>query len=154
MSERFCPEQMKCKEDTDDTWSCRAHMAEGSVRQCPYKSYEDSQEGEYPCADAQYGLNEAMSKSEQMLHECPYTACKGKQLQAELATVKEENRWIPVEEGLPKDACCVNVVMERGNERWGFLSYYNTTKKIWEPYDPMVKGVVTHWRPIRLPEGE
>ncbi len=31
-----------------------------------------------------------MSKSEQMLHECPYTACKGKQLQAELATAKKQ----------------------------------------------------------------
>ena len=51
--EKFCPEQIKCKEDTEDTWSCTAHLAEGRCLQCPFESYEDSQDREYPCVDAQ-----------------------------------------------------------------------------------------------------
>ncbi len=55
--EKFCPEQIKCKEDTEDTWSCTAHLAEGRCMQCPFGSYEDSQDREYPCVDAQIAHN-------------------------------------------------------------------------------------------------
>ena len=63
MKEKFCPEQIKCKEDTDKTWSCTAHMAEGRVRECPYKDYADSQKGKYPCADARIGYEDARKPS-------------------------------------------------------------------------------------------
>ena len=63
-------------------------------------------------------------------------------------------RWIPVAEGLPKNGRCVYVVMTTGMDTWGFQAYYNTVKKIWEPYDPMVRGKVTHWKPITLPKKE
>lgn len=63
MKEKFCPEQTKCKEDTDDTWTCLAHMAEGRVRECPYDSYVDSQKGKYPCVDAKVGYDESLTKA-------------------------------------------------------------------------------------------
>ena len=36
MTEQWCDYQHKCKEDTEDTWTCIAHMAEGRAFQCPY----------------------------------------------------------------------------------------------------------------------
>ncbi len=43
-----------------------------------------------------------MSKSEQMLHECPYTVCKEKQLQAELATAKRKIETLEAEVKIQK----------------------------------------------------
>ena len=51
MKEKFCSCQMKCEEDTGDTWTCTAHMVEGRVDECPYKDFKDSQKGKYPCVD-------------------------------------------------------------------------------------------------------
>jgi len=38
MIEQFCECQTKCKEDTEDTWTCCAHMQEGRVFQCPFST--------------------------------------------------------------------------------------------------------------------
>lgn len=72
-------------------------------------------------------------------------------LQAEL----DKHRWIPVAERLPEDNQCVFVAMKHIKTTWGFLAWYSpvTTKK-WEFYDPMVKGEVTHWKPIILPKAK
>jgi hypothetical protein len=31
---KFCAHQAKCIEDTDDTWTCLAHLAEARAMQC------------------------------------------------------------------------------------------------------------------------
>lgn len=46
---RFCDNQIKCKDDDPDEWTCMAHMERGL--RCPYKSAQASQEIEYPCLD-------------------------------------------------------------------------------------------------------
>ncbi len=62
MIKKFCPEQTKCKEDTEDTWTCIAHWAEGHIRECPYDNYTESQEGKYPCIDAKIGQDNKMKR--------------------------------------------------------------------------------------------
>ncbi len=52
MIERFCDCQIKCREDTDGTWTCTAHWGNNVIIQCKYISYKDSQKGEFPCIDA------------------------------------------------------------------------------------------------------
>ncbi len=64
----------------------------------------------------------------------------------------EKHRWIPVSEGLPKNGSCVFVTVSHMKERWGFLAWFDTSKEKWELYDNMVRGEVTHWKPITLPE--
>ena len=50
---KFCYYQMKYKEDMGKgTLSCIAHIDEGRCFECPYESYEDSQNRKYPCVDA------------------------------------------------------------------------------------------------------
>ena len=49
---QFCEWQIKAKEDTDDTWTCCAHLAEGHVLQCPHRSLRQAQTRRYPCVDA------------------------------------------------------------------------------------------------------
>ncbi len=78
--DKFCPEQRKCTEDTDSTWSCLAHLAEGRVRQCPYKDYADSQNQQYPCVDARVGHEEALKPPPEPTYE---------QLQAENNEVRK-----------------------------------------------------------------
>jgi len=36
MKKKICKWQTKCVEDTDDTWTCTAHLAESLVFACPY----------------------------------------------------------------------------------------------------------------------
>lgn len=48
----FCEHQVKCKEDTNQTFSCTAHMYEGRVFECPYNSFFEAKHGQYPCEDA------------------------------------------------------------------------------------------------------
>ena len=50
---RFCECQMKCKEDTDETWTCTAHLAEGHVFTCCKKSLEDALKYPGRCEDAE-----------------------------------------------------------------------------------------------------
>ena len=38
MIEQFCDYQIKCKEDTDDTWTCAAHLADGWAHQCSFST--------------------------------------------------------------------------------------------------------------------
>jgi hypothetical protein len=33
---KFCRCQLKCKEDTPQTWTCCAHLAEGRAEQCHF----------------------------------------------------------------------------------------------------------------------
>jgi len=42
MIKQACEAQMKCKEDTDETWTCGGHLHEGRSFECPYKSYTDA----------------------------------------------------------------------------------------------------------------
>jgi len=54
---KFCEYQVKCKEDTKSTFTCTAHMYEGRVFKCPYKSFTEAKHrdvelGKYPCEDA------------------------------------------------------------------------------------------------------
>ncbi len=61
-------------------------------------------------------------------------------------------RWIPTGERLPEDNQCVFVAMKHMKTCWGFLAWYSpVSTKSWEFYDPMVKGEITHWKPIILP---
>ena len=64
----------------------------------------------------------------------------------------EKHRWIPVSERLPEDNQCVLVTIKHINDTWGFLAWYQLSRKQWSFYDPMVRGMVTHWKPIILPE--
>lgn len=55
--EKFCDYQTKCKEDTEDTFTCTAHLHDGSALQCPYKSFTEAKRrdmimNKYPCEDA------------------------------------------------------------------------------------------------------
>ena len=34
--EKFCEDHIKCKEDTDKTWTCCAHLEHGIANTCPY----------------------------------------------------------------------------------------------------------------------
>ncbi len=80
-------------------------------------------------------------------------------LKARLATAKEENRWIPVAERLPKREGQVWICYKDNGYTYG--GYYNPTYKLWQIFDPCggwsnidSKSPPTHWRPITLPEGE
>lgn len=52
MARKFCENQMKCEEDTEDTWTCIDHLGEGRVFQCPYKSFQNMLDGTYKCQGA------------------------------------------------------------------------------------------------------
>lgn len=59
-SGRFCEYQVKCAEDTDGTWTCSAHMAEGRAMGCIFLSLKAAKSAPYPCVDAkppQHGDN-------------------------------------------------------------------------------------------------
>jgi hypothetical protein len=45
---KFCGYQERCKDDI----LCLAHLHESRCFNCPYKSFEDSQNRQYPCSDA------------------------------------------------------------------------------------------------------
>lgn len=51
MKEQWCYWQIKCKEDSQDTFTCTAHLADGRVFQCPYSDLDDRTKMEYPCSD-------------------------------------------------------------------------------------------------------
>ncbi len=53
MKRKFCECQMKCKEDTEDTWTCAAHLDSGRAFECPYESLADAKTRPYPCADGE-----------------------------------------------------------------------------------------------------
>jgi hypothetical protein len=36
MISQFCKSQIKCMEDTEDTWTCTAHLDSGRAFKCPY----------------------------------------------------------------------------------------------------------------------
>jgi len=36
MTEQWCDCQVKCVEDTEDTWTCTAHLAEGRAMECHF----------------------------------------------------------------------------------------------------------------------
>ena len=48
----WCHWQIKCSEDTPETWTCSAHASEGRSFKCPYTDYTDSQERKFACQDA------------------------------------------------------------------------------------------------------
>ena len=50
---RFCEYQWKCKEDTEDTWTCTAKLDSGRVFQCPYKDMVDAKKHPGCCVDAE-----------------------------------------------------------------------------------------------------
>lgn len=52
--------------------------------------------------------NKPLSESQQILNDCPYTACKGKNLQAELATAKAENKRLR-DSQMKKDLCIIDL---------------------------------------------
>ncbi len=33
---QFCEDQIKCKEDTEETWTCTAHLDSARAFRCPY----------------------------------------------------------------------------------------------------------------------
>lgn len=39
---RFCQMQIKAKEDTENTFTCLAHIDKGRVFECPYKTREEA----------------------------------------------------------------------------------------------------------------
>ena len=60
--EKFCEDHMKCKEDTEETWTCTAHLDSGHAFTCPYKKMDIQfsishnrnvpiKENGYPCID-------------------------------------------------------------------------------------------------------
>jgi len=53
MIKKFCEWQTKCVEDTDDTWTCCAHLHEGRANTCPYDSLAQAKRGQYPCVDGE-----------------------------------------------------------------------------------------------------
>jgi len=73
---------------------------------------------------------------------------ENEKLQAEL----DKHRWIPVSERVPENNECVFITIKHMADTWGFLAWYSPTKVKWEFYDNMVKGEVTHWKPIILPK--
>jgi len=38
MSQQYCYWQCKCSDDTKDSWTCQAHLAEGRAFKCSYSS--------------------------------------------------------------------------------------------------------------------
>lgn len=48
---QWCDCQVKCTEDTEGTFTCAAHIAEGRTFQCPYMNPENRKQAEYPCND-------------------------------------------------------------------------------------------------------
>ncbi|MCK5605411.1 hypothetical protein KAR91_26200 [Candidatus Pacearchaeota archaeon] len=63
MLEKFCEDQVKCKEDNEDTWTCAAHLADGHAFQCPRKSAEEAQKSKDEGVDIDYRPFTAMKKS-------------------------------------------------------------------------------------------
>lgn len=57
MKNKFCECQTKCKEDTENTWSCCAHMDSGRVFECPYDSLKDAKTPPCPCVDGEVPKN-------------------------------------------------------------------------------------------------
>lgn len=53
MIEKFCDNQTKCTEDTEDTWTCIDNLGEGRVFQCPHKSWQDMLDSKYFCEGAE-----------------------------------------------------------------------------------------------------
>lgn len=51
MAKKWCEHQTKCVEDTEETFTCTAHMAEARAFQCPYKNTADRVSRKYPCPD-------------------------------------------------------------------------------------------------------
>jgi len=70
--------------------------------------------------------------------------------QAELA----KHRWIPVSERLPEDNDTVFVVLRHKDEVFSLVGRYVSFDDIckWEVYPETKHPVVTHWKPIILPE--
>lgn len=87
---------------------------------------------------------------------CGFHVCKKskdnvfEQLQAELTTAKEENRWILVGERLPDKVkhYAVTDGREWWRELWCFVDHSGA--KGWED-NP---DCITHYRDVTLPEGE
>ena len=50
---KFCEWQIKCKEDTDKTWTCTAHLNEAWAFRCPYKNMKDTEKHPGRCEDAE-----------------------------------------------------------------------------------------------------
>lgn len=48
----FCEYHIKTVENPNGT-DCSAHLVDGRIFECPYTSIEDSQNREFPCADAE-----------------------------------------------------------------------------------------------------
>ncbi len=58
---KFCKDQIKCVEDTAETWTCTAHLDSGQAFRCPYtpndiRTIEDMEvaikpNSMYPCID-------------------------------------------------------------------------------------------------------
>ena len=72
---------------------------------------------------------------------------ENKQLQAKL----DKHRWIPVSERLPEDNTAVSIVMQREGATWLWIGWYFLSNKKWEVVDA-VRGNITYWKPIILPE--
>ncbi len=75
------------------------------------------------------------------------------QLQSELATEQEKNRWIPVEERLPKRGQLVDGYIENLKQRIPNLKgdYVNCKETITDSEGWGIEGL-THWRLITLPK--
>jgi len=54
MKKKFCLYQMKTREDTENTWTCGAHLTEGYIYKCPSDGSEimfDAEVGK-PCIES------------------------------------------------------------------------------------------------------
>jgi len=72
-------------------------------------------------------------------------------LHAENRQLKEESRWIPVSERLPKNIATVFVLTGEGA---GGIGFYGKDEKgfRWERLDHAINLNITHWKPIVLPD--
>jgi hypothetical protein len=77
-----------------------------------------------------------------------------KRAESEVTKLKEQNRWIPVEEELPEDGATAEVFLPEGGEP--YIQYqtawidYDENPPQWINNGEALKGV-THWRPLPEP---
>lgn len=50
---RFCEYQVKCKEDTWETWTCTAHLDSGRAFACPKRDMVHAKQDPGRCVDAE-----------------------------------------------------------------------------------------------------
>ena len=66
--EKWCYWQLKAKEDTDETWTCGAHLAEACVFRCGFQCSDIDPEINLPRVKSSAGCCDGVCRDYQPIH--------------------------------------------------------------------------------------